>query len=329
VKRWLLGLSSGEATFARRGFHAGEPAARRRLEQVGATFLQGYHVALEDDALEHVALRLNAVEPELRGFAFEGAAMALALLDHLPPWRGTRWSAFARGPGEPHLYMVHVGAGWAWARLPWLRRHVERPLSTLDPVLGWLAIDGYGFHEGYFHWRRVVDEHAIPPRVTGYGRRAFDQGLGRSLWFVCGADVERIASAIGAFPSSRRSDLWSGVGLACSYAGGASLATVRELRRLAGEYRGELAQGAAFAAKARCRAGNPAAHTLTAVEVLCDRPSDLVVEVVDVALESLPPNGIEPAYEVWRQRIRARLAGAWLHEPTPPDEIAMVRGRTA
>jgi hypothetical protein len=53
--------------------------------------------------------------------------------------------------------MAHVGIGWAIARLPWLRRRIEQPLNRLDSLLRWLAVDGYGFHEGYFYWPDYVE----------------------------------------------------------------------------------------------------------------------------------------------------------------------------
>src|SRR5262249_43750809 len=157
----------------------------------------------------------HAVESGERGFAFEGAAMASALLDLLALGRGRRLEGLLRGPGAAHVYMVHVGAGWALARLrrrPWSRLH------GLDPLLGWLSVDGYGFHQGFFAWERFVRRQEEPRRLSAYARRAFDQGLGRSLWFVHGADVERIASSVKSFSVRRRGDLWSGVGLAATYA---------------------------------------------------------------------------------------------------------------
>jgi hypothetical protein len=131
--------------------------------------------------------------------------------------------------------MAHVGAGWAFARLC---RNIGRPLARLDPLLRWLAVDGYGFHEGYFHCHRYIERPTRPARLSGYALRVFDQGLGRSLWFVYGADIARISSAIATFTPERRADLWSGTALACSYAGGVERAAIEALREAAGPYRG-------------------------------------------------------------------------------------------
>src|SRR5687767_15512932 len=94
ARKRFLGLSPAEASFAKRGFVAREDQARQRLEQIGVTFLSGYHAALEETGFVQLAHRLATVEADLRGFAFEGAAMGLALLDCFTPWQKNRWRAF-------------------------------------------------------------------------------------------------------------------------------------------------------------------------------------------------------------------------------------------
>jgi len=306
VLKRLLRIDLEEATFVRRNFRNPCQAVRKRLERVGATFLHGYHVALADASLEDLSARLELIEAEFRGFGYEGAAMALDLLDQLKPWKGRRIQRFIEGPGQPHIYMVHVGIGWSLARFPW---GMKRRLSRLDPLLRWLALDGFGFHEGYFHWARYAGGGAAPKRLAGYALRAFDQGLGRSLWFVAGADPEWIARAIMAFPESRHGDLWSGVGLACAYAGGADGQQISRLRDAAGTYVRNLAQGAVFAAKTRERAHNPAPHTELACPLLCELPAAQAAAIADDALLHAR-DGREPAYESWRRLIQEHFCGS-------------------
>lgn len=331
LRKLVFGISPEEASASRRGFRCRDERARARLEKIGVTFLQGYHAALEAGSDDALMLRLEAVESEFRGFAFEGAAMGLALLDFIKPWARTRLKRFVEGAGAAHVYMLFVGAGWAMARL---RRDPARTLRNFDPLLGWLAVDGYGFHEGYFKWPAYVARQERPRRLSGYTLRVFDQGLGRSLWFVEGADAERIIGTINAFAPERRSDLWSGVGLACAYAGGADDAALALLRDGAGGFAAQLAQGAAFAAKARQRAGNMAAHTEAACRLLCGMTAAAAAEATDAALRLLPRDalrlhargrgpaqggglarggdehargGDEPAYEIWRRRIAEEM----------------------
>jgi len=304
----LLHIDVREATFARRGFRWNDNHARQRLEQIGFMFLRGYHTALKESDQSALAQRLNLIDLELRGFAFEGAAMGLTLLDCLTPWNTSRLRSFASGPGARHVYMVHVGIGWAIARIAWLRLNLKNYLKRLHPLLYWLALDGYGFHEGYFNWPRYVEEQKTPRHLSAYALRAFDQGLGRSLWFVEGADVDRIPMTIEKFPLHRRADLWSGVGLACAYAGGTAASGIETLKRAAASYSSELAQGAAFAAKARELAGNEAEHTDLACRIFARLSAHGASAVTDEALEELRADGNKPAYEVWRERIQTRFA---------------------
>lgn len=300
-----LGIAPEEASFARRGFAATDPVAQARLELVGRTFIGGYRAALAADEPAALGERLDRVDAELRGFAYEGAAMALALLDQLVPVR-RRLAAFVAGPAEPHVYMAHVGAGWAMARL----RRGPRALRRLDPLLRWLALDGYGFHAGYFAPRRHLAERRVPMRLTGYAARAFDQGLGRSSWFATGGDAGRAAAAIARFPAWRRPDLWSGLALAVTYAGPVTDRTLLVLRAAGAAHARHLAQGAAFAAAAREHAGNPAAHTELACRALAGMPCRDAAAVVVAARERLPRDGAEPAYEAWRARVRTAATEA-------------------
>jgi enediyne biosynthesis protein E3 len=239
--------------------------------------------------------------------------MGLAVTDALAPWRKTRLSAFIAGPAAAHLYMAHVGAGWAMARLPGPLRH---GIALTDPLLRWLAVDGYGFHQAFFKTGTYVEGRRRPrlrmswPDPSGYACRVFDQGLGRALWFVCGASAARIAAVIGGFADDRRGDLWAGVGLAATYAGGAGAGELEILLTEAAAHRPEVAQGAAFAAKARLRAGLATPHTGVAVGIFCGTSARDAAAATDEALRDLPPDGPVPAYEVWRRRISAGYRAA-------------------
>jgi hypothetical protein len=204
-----------------------------------------------------------------------------------------------------YTYLTHVGAGWALARTPWRRSAI---LRHLDPVHFWLAFDGLGFHDAYFRpariaggWRRLSRDYAA---------RVYDQGVGRALWFSSGGDVTRSVAAIARLDASRHDDLWAGLGLAISYAGGVGTAELQQARLAAGAARPSLAQGAAFAAEARARADHIPLHTSEAVRILTGLDLADVVQIVRRVRQSLPPAATEPtpAYEHWRLGVRKALA---------------------
>jgi hypothetical protein len=338
----LLAPPASEVTFLRRGFYVGDPQARDYLEQIGCWFLTGLEYGMTVSGENGIAARLETAPWEYRGFAYEGASMALTILDGMLPAGGKRLDRFVAGPAAHQIYTAHVGAGWAMARLPQVLQSRVRPR---DPLLRWLALDGYGFHEAYFRTPLVVAMQR-PPRLlrgwrgcAGSGAQVVDQGIGRALWFVCGADTDRLADTIAGFAPGRRPDLWSGVGLAAAYAGyrpmadaaaPAALASaagqwavarsqqalpgsaaqdteacLRELAARAGRYLPDVAQGAAFAAKARYLAGAVTTHTDIAVRVLCRTTVAAAAECTDGALPA--DMAAADAYQTWRRQVRQRL----------------------
>src|SRR4030095_5538463 len=139
----LFDLSPRETSFEARGFRGGTPQTRARLEWGGAVCVEGYRTALRETRPAELAAQLDKVALDLRGFAYEGASMGLALQDYFtPPWRWRRVRDFLVGPGDPHAYMVHVGVGWILGRLP---GNVGKLISLFGPLLRWLIVDGYGF----------------------------------------------------------------------------------------------------------------------------------------------------------------------------------------
>jgi enediyne biosynthesis protein E3 len=301
--RAMFGIDPEETRVARRGFQVDDAEVKQRIEQIGHYFVEGYHSALQEQQPERLRLLLDKQPLEERGFVYEGAVMALVILGFFSPLGKQPWHRFVHSVGEPYLYICYVGAGWALARLPLTP---ERMMLPLDPVLCWLVVDGYGFHQGYFHGAETIEHQRYPHKVSGYARSAFDQGLGRSLWFVCGADPQRIDATIKRFATTRHNDLWSGVGLAAAYAGGVKAEVLNELLLLAEVNAPALAQGVVFAAKTRQRAGNYAPHTELACEIICRSSVAEMAELADRSGIDLPKNsGLCISYQHWRQRVQA------------------------
>ncbi|CAM5249967.1 DUF1702 family protein [Streptomyces griseomycini] len=310
LRRRILTPALSSTSLEVRGFRRKDPEAQELLETIGRSFLEGYGQIVEAPDPQAAEPRLEAVPRRFRGFAYEGAAMGCSIMDALPGSGGRRLSGLLAGRGGAHTYMAYIGVGWAMARLP---RMLHPDVQETDPLLRWLILDGYGFHQAYFHTDRYVHgqhrERKLPwPQdQASYAHRAVDQGIGRALWFVGGTDVNAVLALAGAFAPARRGDLLSGVGLAATYAGGAGADELRRLRDGAGEHRPQLLQGSAFAAEARERAGLTEPHTRLATEVLCGVEPPEAARVCRETRPGASDRVDTPAYETWRQRIAGAL----------------------
>ena len=283
------------------------------LETIGRTFLTGYAYAAEARYAPDAEQRLEELPPPIRGFAYEGAGMGFAVRDALP-FGGNQLRRFLQGRAADHVYMVYVGVGLALARIPRIR-WARGSVAAADPVLSWLVLDGYGFHQAYFHTdqyvRQQYRERNFPWPIgnpSPYADRVIDQGIGRALWFVGGADPARAADLIDAFDESRRPDLYAGVGLAATYAGAADETELQTLLSRAGCYQAQLAQGSVFAAAARHQSGLVTPHTRLAAGMLCGLTPEEASALADRTRAEIPGDSDVPSYELWRRCIASEVA---------------------
>jgi len=315
VRRRLLTPQLREVTFAKRGFPPAPADATAKLEAIPQAVICGFEWGIDARDQWEVERRLDLVDAENRGFAYEGATMAFTILDAMGPGRGHRTRDLLKGPGSRHIFLAYIGMGFAMSHLPrplWKKVMPDLTPDPYYPVMSWLAVDGFGFDKAYFDTKHWVDGQKVPSpyRWEGspdYFLRAVDQGIGRALWFINGGQAAQVAAAAGRFASHRQPDLWSGIGLASTFAGGSDETGLAVLRREAGEHASQLALGVVFAAKARNYSGTVPEHTQLACSVLADMSVDKAVALADSTTPTGAASGAEPVYEQWRQRIRAHF----------------------
>ncbi len=319
LRRLVLAPSLADVSFAGRGFPVVGSDRVRQLEAIPQTVVCGFEWAIEVPDQSELESRLNLIEQEMRGFAYEGATMAYTVLDAMSLGRGRRTRRLLWGPGRPHLFLAYIGIGFAMSHLPRpLWKNVVPDLDGLayHPTMSWLAVDGYGFDQAYFHTRRWVDEQRRPAPYPWLGApqyflRAFDQGVGRALWFIHGGQVQEVAAAVRRFATERQADLWSGVGLAATFAGGCPTGDLAVLRRIAAEddpdHETHLALGSVFAAKARTFSNFVPAHCEAALQAFTDLSVDAATALADDAAPEENTDATEPRYEQWRRAIRSHV----------------------
>lgn len=278
------------------------PKASGSDQRVVTTVMRGFRATLEDDRFAALVARMNEIEPDWRGFAYEGVGLGLTVFDYILPWR-KRLQAFVAGPGADFIIPIYIGAGLAFGRFG--GRRIMWFIRRLDhPVFRWMVIDGYGFYRGFFARRRFLIEQEEAKNLTGYARRVFDQGMGRSIWFANGEHVERVVAMIASFSEARRADLWAGASFACAYAGSPMTREALErLRAAAASYQAQLAVAGALAAKRRLGFGHLTPHTELACQVFCGLSGEIAAKVANDALENIPCAQDASPYQIWRQRI--------------------------
>jgi enediyne biosynthesis protein E2 len=314
MRRFVFTPSFDKVTFDGRGFLRPPAAVATALESIPQSVILGFEFGIACPGLPEIERRLLLLAEDLRGFGYEGATMALTIRDVMGGGKRRLTERLLRGPGAPHTFLAFIGIGFAMARLPrrlWAKVVPDLTGVPYFPAMTWLAVDGYGFDRAYFDTKRWLRPDYRPSPYPWQGEpeyflRVLDQGFGRALWFIHGADTDRVVEALRRFPAARHADLWSGVGLAAAFAGGAEQASLEKLGTISGEYLPEVAQGAVFAAKARVQAGNTTPHTEMAVRAWCGMSMTEASALADESSQRAVGERIP--YEAWRQNTRRYFA---------------------
>jgi enediyne biosynthesis protein E3 len=283
------------------GSHPESRRAWPHFEPTAHAVVDNFWGTVDNPRFEAVVAMLEANPAKVRGIAYEGVGMGLTLLDFLLPYK-KRVRRFLDGPCGPYRPLFYIGVGIALPRLP-----VDplRVVARYDDADRWFIIDGYGFYRGFFDSHASLDQHSRPDWLTGEAARCFDNGLGRSLWFLSSANPQRIAATIQGFPPVRRGDLWGGIGLACGYAGGVlDRDGVGQLLDASGSDAGDFAVGVAVAAVFRQQTNLPEDHTDVACDVVWGANSGEVARLAAAECAGTYPDLAGPRYDPWRERMR-------------------------
>lgn len=234
--------------------------------------------------------------------------MAAALLDALNPAPGRRLATLRSAYDDRYAYLIHVGVGWAMAKL---RRGRLGSLGQDAPLLRWLAYDGLGFCQAFFASPRRLERWFRHPDRCPASCDIRYQGLGRSLWFRACGDPQALAGYVTRLPAWHRSDAWSGIALAACYTGGVETTTYPRLRELAGAHWVAAAQGAAFAAEAWRLCGHAPADAHTAVAALAGVPLETAAAWTRRTRPGLDhPGAGATQYRDWRLLVQQQAAAA-------------------
>lgn len=213
---WPLRIRPQKMSAERLGFRVSDGADRNAVDGVCRAFAMGFNSMISHPSPNRWHAICDEISPMYRPFAYEGAAMGFPLRSLM------RFSArvFERDIVALHsqfAYLHYVGLGF-WSGM---RNHdperIERVIADLDPLLGDLCWDGYGFQHGFFDFDDTDSYTRKFGRLRGYSRHVAHQGLGRSLWFRFMGDPDGLIAAIRSL-GPMAGDAAAGLGLAAVFA---------------------------------------------------------------------------------------------------------------
>ena len=274
-----------------------------RMENIKAIFQGGKNFASQSDSINVLTQYLEKKDPEFRSVAYEGASMALALKDLTNNNSLKLWKELL-GVSQNHAGQIHIGLGWAIGE--------ARPqdlffINSIDPKIEFRVWDGCGYYDGIFRQRQTIKNQTRQEYIHEKDYKAYDEGVGRSVWYNCKGDPIKVLAMIQAFPSSRQADLWRGVGIACTYVGGSDESVLKELFTLAEKYSVQLSIGAAMVAKSRTLANSITKDVELACNTWCNLSTQEAMQL------TIKTESVDNSFAAWLLLMEFEIVNSTIH----------------
>jgi len=240
-----------------------------RMDIIRTVFQDTFDVVSELNYTASIVSFLEITNKELRSVAYEAASMAIALNDfstaaHSPITIAVMqgWKAFLNA-SENQLTHVHVGLGWAIAK-----QQINPSCfikNNLHAMLQLRVLDGCGYYDGMMRQKQTIKNQVRHSYLDVENFSAYDQGIGRSIWYISKGDPLKVQQLIHSFSVERHADLWRGIGIACTFVGGYDSTVLKTLLSIAEHHSTQLGMGAAMVTKSRMMAN----FNTTEMELAC------------------------------------------------------------
>lgn len=301
---WPARISPKKMSAERLGFRVSDGADKASVDGVCRAFAMGFNTMISHPSAERWKAVCNGISPMYRPFAHEGAAMGhpVRAVGRFSP---ELFESDIVCTNTEFAYLHYVGLGF-WSAM---RNHsplrMAAVVNKLDPLLGPLFWDGYGFKHGFFDFAATSSYTRKFEQLDGYARHVAYQGLGRSLWFRFMDDVDALIGAIRSF-GLYAPDTAAGLGLAAVFATAdrphRGLAVVERLPRA---WHADALLGMCFGYKARARCDEAYfAEMLTALDVSRVRAIRAAIAQCDVIEARVRCDGGVDGYRRWRGELR-------------------------
>ena len=243
---------------------------------------------------------LGSLKITERIVAYEASFATAVCLDVSNPQEQSRTARMLELSPE-HIAGLGLGVGHA---LSTLNISADITPSISEHYLGWMAMDAYGMSEGYFRWCDRIYAVKTPPDLPPLAMSAFDQGLGRGIWFAANGDAAMIHGLVERFPLWRQPNLWRGVGLMTSFWGAEDEFSMKQLLRFSKQFRPFFQQGAAHGVSFRCDLDEVTEYTKAAAQLICGATVSEINELSQVLMaQNMRDNFDSRAYLNWQNDL--------------------------
>ena len=241
-------------------------SASKNIKTIKETFLLGENLAKKHKEKDSLFASLDSVPQPFVSVAYEGASFYIASTCFVNENESfDEWVFFSKQACSEHIPQIHIGLGWAIAKE---KKNINDFIKKTDKAFTPKIFDGFGYCSGLFYRREVVRLGRIPAIIKPDFTPFFNQGLGRFFWHISDGDANKLPRFLSLVEKKRLGDVWRGIGIAFTYAGGVKKSEILDVLTISKEYKKDFKSGVVLALQTRCLSKNTFKDSLFIKDVL-------------------------------------------------------------
>ncbi|TNE76336.1 MAG: DUF1702 family protein [Bacteroidetes bacterium] len=223
----------------------------QNINEIERLFMEISHSFKKDLSIAELIEKLDAVEPKFRSIGYESASYVLGDLDLQDKNDLKNWSKLYASADENHRFHMIIGLGWSIAK----SGNSTLPITDWedDRVFRSMVLDGMGYYYALYRPRRTLTKKIYPDWLMGDDLKAFDQGIGRRLWYLYHDNQTKLIEILSTLSEDRIPSLYTGLGIAFTYVSGFDEREVVSLKKMAGPNWKEMRKGFLIGSSSRAK----------------------------------------------------------------------------
>lgn len=223
----------------------------QNISEIERLFMEISHSFKKDLSIAELIEKLDAVEPKFRSIGYESASYVLGDFDLQDKNDLKNWSKLYASADENHRFHMIIGLGWSFAK----SGNSTLPVKDweYDHVFRSMVLDGMGYYHALYRPRKTLLNQQYPEWLLSEDLKAFDQGIGRRIWYLYHDNQTKLIEILATFSEDRIPSLYTGLGIAFTYVSGFDEREVSSLKKMSGPNWKEIRKGSLIGSLSRAK----------------------------------------------------------------------------
>jgi len=282
-------------------FHALDKI-KNRISRISETFQASRQLGMENASWEQFMSFVENQDKLFHSTVHEGASMGYAMYDKHNYGELNVWKKYMKQFGLKYGGFIRTGLGWTLAK--WNEIDYSF-LKDHDPLSHWRFFDGWAYHDAIFKKSLIVAQMKRVSNLPSKYFSAYDQGIGRNLWYLSKGEINPLLELTSKFDVDRQEHLWRGIGIAIIYVGAYDQKYFTEVYKASESFKIQFKTGCAMAFNSLKYSESSNQDLESTSKLLFNKSVSEVIKMIEISESNIES---DDPYNQWLKKMNEQFS---------------------